>query len=58
MLGLVSKGMDLACLLRSSDETPPRFKGFRNVPRIRIVDHLSREPTTSYPWDPKNRVAV
>ena len=58
MLGFVSKGMDSTCLLRSSDKMPPRVYDYRNVPRTQMVDHVTSEPTTFYPWDLKNRAAV
>ena len=51
------EGMDPTCSLRSIDETPPRFKDFRIVPKIQMVDHVTSEPTIFYRWDPRNRVA-
>ena len=58
MLGLLSEGMNPTCSMRSVDEMLPRFKDYRNVSRTRMVDHVTSEPTTSYPWDLKNRVVV
>ena len=52
-MGLYSEGMDQTRSLRSMDEIPRRFKDYRVVPRIQIVDHVTSEPTTSYPWDSK-----
>ena len=58
MLSLVSEGMGLTCSLRSCDERPPRFKDYRSIPRTQMVDHVTSEPTTFYPWDLKNCAAV
>jgi hypothetical protein len=58
MLGLPLEGMDPTCSLRSIDEKPPRFLDYRIVPKIQMVDHVTSEPTISYRWGPRNRVAV
>ncbi len=58
MSGRFLEGMDPTCSLRSIDETPSRFLDYRIVPKIQMVADVTSEPTISYPWDPRNRVAV
>jgi len=59
MLDLVSEGMLWTVRCAAVMKRLHVFTSFNvNVPRSRMVDHLSSDPTTYYPLDPKNFVEV